>query len=266
MNRMKQHFCCALLAMVALCASTAAKAQSPFDGTWKTDLSQTKFSPKPLAFYISQGWYHCVTCNPTFDVAADGQDHAVTGQSYDTISVTIADPHSISVATKKGGQADYEQTRTVSADGKTLTVKTTGHPANGGAPTDFDTIAKRNGPVPAGVHATSGQWIILKQTGSDNALLTTYKMNGDQFTMTSPTGETYTGKFDGADYPATGTHYYNAVSLKKINANTIEETDKRDGKVVDVSTMTVSANGKMMTVVDNDKVTGRTSTYVAKKQ
>jgi hypothetical protein len=174
------------------------------------------------------------------------------------------DAHSISIATKKGGQADYEQTRTVSADGKTLTVKSTGHPVNGGAPTSFESVAKRSGMAPAGVHAASGQWVVQKETGSDNGLLTTYKMNGDQFTMTSPTGETYTAKFDGADYPVTGAHSYNGVSLKKINANTIEETDKRDGKVVDVSTMTV--NGKMMTVVDNDKATGRTSTYVAKKQ
>jgi hypothetical protein len=135
---------------------------------------------------------------------------------------------------------------------------------NGGAATSFEAVAKRNGMAPAGAHATSGQWVVQKETGSDNGLLTTYKMNGDQFTMTSPTGETYTAKFDGADYPATGAHSYDAVSLKKINANTIEETDKRDGKIVDVSTMTV--NGKMMTVVDNDKVTGRTSTYVAKKQ
>ena len=264
MNRMKQYVYCALLALVALCVATVAKAQSPFDGTWKTDLSQTKFSPKPLAFYISQGWYHCVTCNPAFDVPADGQDHAVTGLSYDTISITIVDAHSISIATKKGGQADYEQTRTVSADGKTLTVKSTGHPVNGGAPTSFESVAKRSGMAPAGVHAASGQWVVQKETGSDNGLLTTYKMNGDQFTMTSPTGETYTAKFDGADYPVTGAHSYNGVSLKKINANTIEETDKRYGKVVDVSTMTV--NGKMMTVVDNDKATGRTSTYVAKKQ
>lgn len=137
---------------------------------------------------------------------------------------------------------------------------------NGSATISFEATAKRSGAAPAGVHATSGQWIIQKQSGSDNALLTTYKTNGDQFTMTSPTGESYAAKFDGTDYPATGTHYYNAVSLKKINANTIEETDKRDGKVVDVSTMTVAANGKTMTVVDNDKVTGRTSTFVAKKQ
>jgi len=249
-----------------LCVAAVSRAQSPFDGTWKTDLSQTKFSPKPLAFYISQGWYHCVTCNPTFDVAADGQDHAVTGQSYDTISVMIVDPHTISIATKKGGQADYEQTRTVSADGKTLTVNSTGHPVNGGAPTNFVSTAKRSGVAPAGAHATSGQWVIQKETGSDNGLLTTYKTNGDQFTMTSPTGETYTAKFDGADYPATGAHSYNAVSLKKINANTIEETDKRDGQVVGVYTMTVSANGKTMTVVDTNKATGRTSTFVAKKQ
>lgn len=264
MDRMKPYVYCMLLALITLCAATVALAQSPFDGTWKTDLSQTKFSPKPLTFYISQGWYHCVTCNPTFDVAADGQDHAVTGQSYDTISVTIVDPHTISIATKKGGQADYEQTRMVSADGKTLTVKSTGHPANGGAATSFEAVAKRSGMAPGGAHATSGEWIIEKATGSDNSLLTTYKMTGDQFTMTSPTGETYTAKFDGADYPATGSHFYNAVSLKKINANTIEETDKQDGKTVDVSTMTV--NGKTMSIVDNDKVMGRTSTYVAKKQ
>jgi hypothetical protein len=30
--------------------------------------------------------------------------------------------------------------------------------------------------------------------------------------------------------------------------------------------MTVSANGKTMTVVDSDKLTNRTSTYVATKQ
>lgn len=264
MNRMKQYLVCTMIATGALCAATVAQAQSPFDGTWKTDLTQTRFSPKPLTFYISQGWYHCVTCNPTFDVAADGQDHAVSGQSYDSISVTVVDPHTISAVTRKGGQLDYEQTRTVSADGKTLTVKSTGHPVNGSAATSFVTIAKRSGKAPAGVHAASGQWVIQKQSGSDNGLLTTYKMNGDQFTMTSPTGEAYTAKFDGADYPATGAHSYNAVSLKKIGANTIEETDKRDGKLIDVSKMTV--NGKMMTVVDNDEVTGRTSTFVAKKQ
>ena len=64
MNRMKQYFVCMTIAAAVHLRPNVAQAQSPFDGTWKTDLSQAKFSPKPLTFYISQGWYHCVTCDP----------------------------------------------------------------------------------------------------------------------------------------------------------------------------------------------------------
>jgi hypothetical protein len=267
MKAMKQYIFCALFATTALFVAAGSHAQSPFDGTWRVDLAQTKFSPKPLSFYISQGWYHCVgSCNPAYDVAADGQDHAVAGHSYDTLSVTIVDARTISVVGKKDGKVIFEQTRTVSADGKTLTVKSTGHPMNSDQATTFETTAKRIGIAPSGVHATSGDWIIQKQSGSANALLTTYKTNGDEFTMSEPTGETYTAKFDGNDYPVKGAYGYDAVSLKKINAHTIEETDKRGGTVTDVSTMTVSANGKTLTVVDTDKLTNRTSTYIATKQ
>jgi hypothetical protein len=78
--------------------------------------------------------------------------------------------------------------------------------------------------------------------------------------MSDPAGQTYTARFDGRDYPVTGAYGRDAVSLKKINARTIEETSKRNGTVTDVSTMTASANGKSMTVVDNDKLANRTST------
>ncbi len=267
MKEMKRYVVCALFSIAALCVATASHAQSPFDGTWRVDLAQTKFSPKPLSFYISQGWYHCTgSCNPAYDVAADGQDHAVSGHAYDTLSVTIVDPHTISVVGKKDGKVMFEQTRAVSADGKTLTVKSTDHPMNSDQTSTFETTAKRSGIAPSGVHATSGNWILQKQSGSGNALLTTYKTNGDEFTMSDPTGESYTAKFDGADYPVKGSYGWNGVSLKMINAHTIEETDKRDGAVTDVSTMTVSANGKTLTVVDTDKLSNRTSTYVATKQ
>jgi hypothetical protein len=266
MSSTKRYALCALLSMAVLFAATASSAQSPFDGTWKTDLSKTKFSPKPLTFYISAGWYHCVSCSPAFDVQADGQDHAVAGQSYDTMSVTVVDAHTISVVAKKAGAVSFEQTRSVSADGKTLTVKTTGHPQSGGPATNFVTIGKRSGALSSGVHATSGNWIIEKQTGSDNALLNTYKTNGDEITMTAPTGESYTAKFDGNDYPVKGSYGWDAVSLKKINSHSFEETDKRDGTVTDVSTVTVSPNGKTMTVVETSKLTGRVTTYVATKQ
>ncbi len=266
MNVIKRSLVCTLFATAALCAPTLTHAQSPFDGTWRLDMSQAKFSPKPLVSYLSQGWYHCVSCTPAFDVQADGQDHPVAGQPYDSVSVTVVDPHTLTFVTRKAGKIDYEQTRTVSADGKTLTAKTTFHPMNSDQPVNSQATAKRIGIAPSGVHATSGNWQMLKMTTSENDTLFTYKTNGEEITMTEPTGESYTAKFDGADYPAKGSVSYNAVSLKRINPNSFEETDKRDGKVVDVSTVTVAAGGKTMTIVDTAQPSGRVSTFTAKKQ
>jgi len=266
MKTTSRLFACALLSATALCATTLCHAQSPFDGTWRIDMSKTKFSPKPFTFYVSQGWYHCDSCSPVITIPADGQDHAVTGVSYDTLSVDASDPHSIKSVAKKGGKVISEQTRTVSANGKTLTVKSTSYPMNSDKPVTAQSTAKLVGIAPAGVHATSGNWQILNAATSENDQLFTFKTTGDQITMTDPTGDTYTAKFDGADYPVKGAYGYDAVSLKKINDHTIEETDKRAGKVIDVATSTVSADGKSMTIVDTDKVTDRTSTYTAKKQ
>lgn len=251
------------LCLALLCAGVAASAQSPFDGTWKTNMAQTKFSPKPNVFYISQGWYHCISCNPAFDAKADGTDQAVTGQTYDTISVKEVDPNSIAVTTKKGGKVVVEQTRAVSADGKTLTVAVNSHPENSDQTVTATSTAKRVGVKPSGVHATSGQWQIVKVVESDNGLTTTYKSTADGLTMSSPTGESYTAKFDGTDSSVNGAYGYDTVSLKKINDHTLEETEKRNGNVVEVNTITVS--GKTMKVSSENKLTGRTNTYTATK-
>jgi len=122
------------------------------------------------------------------------------------------------------------------------------------------------GVAPSGVHAASGTWHIVKIKQSDNALDVTYKTSGDQFTMSEPTGESYTAAFDGKDYPVTGAYGYNAVSLKRIDKNTIEETHKRDGVVNFVHTLTVSPDGKKLTEVSTNKLNGRVDTYVATKK
>jgi hypothetical protein len=266
MNRIERFAAYALFLVAAMWAPTLSFAQSPFDGAWRTNLSQSKLSPKPNVFYLSQGWYHCTSCNPQIDVKADGQDQAVTGQSYDTISVREVDPRSIAVTTKKGGTVEFEQTRTVSNDGKTLTVKTTSHPMTSSQPVITTSTATLVGIAPSGVHATSGSWRLAKVEQSENGLTTTYKSSGDALSMSQPTGESYTAKLDGTDAPVKGAYTYNSVSLKRIDAHTIEETDKRDGTVVGVSKMTVSPDGKKMTVVYTNKLTDRTSTYVATKQ
>jgi hypothetical protein len=57
----------------------------------------------------------------------------------------------------------------------------------------------------------------------------------------------YSAKFDSKDYPATGIANADSVSLKRIDANTIETLQKKDGKVVMTITTKVSKDGKTRT-------------------
>jgi hypothetical protein len=58
----------------------------------------------------------------------------------------------------------------------------------------------------------------------------------------------YTAQYDGKDYPMTGSQNADTVSLKRIDARTMERTDKKGDKVVLTSTRVVSEDGKTMTV------------------
>lgn len=264
MNKTERFTAYALLFAAASWAPAVSRAQSPFDGTWHTNIAQAKISPKPNVFYLSQDWYHCVSCSPAIDVKADGTDQPVTGQAYDTLSVKVVDDKTIDLVTKKGGTVDFEQTRTVSANGKTLTVKTTSHPMNSNQPVNAEVTASLVGIAPSGVHATSGNWKIEKVKESDNGLTETFKTNGDELTLSDPTGVSFTAKLDGTDAQVNGSYTYNTVSLKKLDPHSIEETEKRDGTVIEVNKLTV--NGNTLTIVSTNKLTDRTSTYTATKK
>jgi hypothetical protein len=239
-------------ALLLSCAG-ASLAQSPFDGTWKIDQSKTKHETKPIAAYLAQGWYHCESCVPTFAIKADGTDQPVTGQSVDTISVKEADAKSISFVGKKNQKVVYEVTATVSADGKTLTRKGVYYAPNSDKPNNGLTTWKRIGVAPSGVHAASGQWQVVNTTSDEEAMLTTYKTNGDELTLTRPGGETYTAKFDGNEYPVKGSYVYDTISLKRLGERSFEETDKLKGKLVEIDTWTVSNDGKTLTTIRSRK-------------
>ncbi len=64
----------------------------------------------------------------------------------------------------------------------------------------------------------------------------------------SKTAQSYTANYDGKDAPLTGSATTDMVSLKRINATTVERTDKKGGKVVQTLTRVVSADGKTMTI------------------
>ncbi len=270
MKKLEWFLACAFFLTAALLTSAATRTapsangtDTALNGTWKVDAAQTKFSPKPYAFYISEGWYHCTTCTPEIVVKADGTDQAVPNEPYDTLSVKAVDDQTIQAIGKKDGKVLFDETRTVSKDGKMLTLKETSHPEDGSAPVTTEVMYKRAGLVPMGVQPASGDWQVLKFNQSSNGLTFTYKVNGDEVTMTDPTGETFTAKLDGTDTPVKGAYGFDTISLKKAGPGTIEETEKRNGTVVDVSKITV--HGRIMTIEDTSKPSDRTSTFTAHK-
>src|SRR3546814_5681900 len=50
---------------------------------------------------------------------------------------------------------------------------------------------------------------------SDNALTRSYKVDGNMFSMNSPTGESYSAKMDGSEAPYNGDPGTTTVSVKK---------------------------------------------------
>ena len=58
----------------------------------------------------------------------------------------------------------------------------------------------------------------------------------------------WTGKFDGQDYPVTGDASVDARSYRSINKNTLELTNKKDGKATLTGRIVISRYGKSRTV------------------
>src|SRR5208337_524469 len=174
-------------------------AQSPFDGTWKIDLSKTKLPKKPDVLLVQNGTYECKTCAPPINVKADGQFQKVSGSPYeDMIKVTVVDDRHVNSEAQKDGKQINSVKRSVSEDGNTLTEEWTyyGNPT-GGPVSGVDTMT-RVGKAPAGANAVSGSWREAKSdVATADALIFTYTGGGDSLSMTTPTGQSYTAKLDG---------------------------------------------------------------------
>jgi hypothetical protein len=251
---MKALLIAGTLAMLATPAVSIG--QSNFDGTWKVDFNSA-MPQKVNVWLLRNGTFRCTSCNPAVDVKADGKDQPVKGQPYDTISVKIVDPRTVEEIEKKNGSVVSDEKLTVSPDGKTITDEFG----------NWKLIMRRVEKAPTGAHELSGSWQPLKMESiSDKELLVTYKLEGESFSMSRPTGQSYSAKLNGADAPYKGDSDTNGVALRRIDKNTIEETAKLNGKVVSVTRLTVAPDGKTMTVSVKDQQDGSTNQFAMRKQ
>ena len=55
-----------------------------------------------------------------------------------------------------------------------------------------------------------------------------------------------TYKYDGQDYPVTGSTDFDSISAKRVDANTVDTIEKRNGKEVGTTRRSVSKDGKTL--------------------
>jgi hypothetical protein len=214
------------------------------------------------------GVYQCKTCAPAYSVPADGQDHAVTGHPYyDSVAIKVVDNTTIHETRKRGGKTVTTITSRVSADGKTATFDVIDSSNSSGDPVKVSGHDTRVAKGPAGSHAVSGGWRTVKlENVSDNGLLTTWALSGNTLKMSSPTGQSYSAPLDGTDSPFMGDPGQTSISMKKVDDRTLDETDKRDGKVIGSARLTASADGKTVRVAWKDALHGTDGSFNFIKQ
>jgi hypothetical protein len=254
-----------LLAVVVL-GSTTVLAQSPFDGVWRMNLENTQYVGKE-SYNLQNGVFRCTTCDPKIDARADGQDHPASGSPYfDTVNVRIVDDRTVEIVYKKNGKVSSTVKMVASPDGKALNTEFVSV-TEGGQKLAGNYASSRVDAAPGSAHRTSGVWQPGKLANASETMReTTYKTTGDRLSMSDKAGNSYTAAFDGKDHPFKGDPGITTVSLRKIDANTIEETYKRDGKTVGVSRMTITAGGKTMSASFHDTVRDVTVKWTADKK
>jgi len=238
--------------------------QSQFDGTWKIDASTLQVPQKKDSYLLQNGMFECKACMPPFRIRADGTDQETPDGN--TASLRIVDDRHVEETRKKDGKVVGTAKVGISPDGKTMTVNWTDSSQPGSEPQTGTLTAKRIAAAPAGTHLLSGSWLEENEKASEDQEQWTFQVHNGEITMTEPDGQTYTAKLDGTEAPVKGNPDANSVSVRLLGKNRLQEIFKSDGKVVQVNTIAVSADGKSVHWVGEYKMQGRTAKFVARKQ
>ena len=242
-----------LLTAAMFVPGASAPAQSPFDGTWKIDISTLHRTPppEPEVLLLQDGIYDCQGC--PIQGKADGVDRPVNAApSYNSVAIKVIDDHTVEFTGKKDGKVVWTNQLVVSTDGNILTRNSI--ILSGANPITAKAVLKRVSGGPAGSHLLSGTWQPGKlESVSDNGLVWTFKVSGDELRKSSPVGESYTARLNGPEAPETGDPDITSVLVKTLDERTLQQSGLHDGKLIAIMTMVVSSDNKTAKVKLEDK-------------
>ena len=240
---------CYSMMLACLIASTLWASDDPFCGKWKLNQAKSKISGEQMKIKDLGGNKYSITFgNVTDTILADGSDQPVHFGRTTSIEPQGADTWKMVI--KKDGKVVSSMTHTLSADGKTQTIKGTDMKPDGST-SDFSVDLKRVGSG----SGWAGTWesTDVKITSPSEWEISPYESDG--LTFNSPAyQDTLSMKFDGKDYEEKGPTVApgSTSSGKRVNARTLDVTDKVKGQVMDRTMYEVSPDGKTLTLTIHD--------------
>jgi hypothetical protein len=173
--------------------------------------------------------------------------------------VRIAGPRTL-VTHIEGPTLSRTVTMTVAPDDRTATYVANDKRPGVKGPLRTVYLARRTAPAPAGAHAVSGTWQGVRYVAVPEQQRTIIlHVEGDRLVYRHALGYSFTAQLGGGFVPVGGPYKVPVfAAVRRIDARTIEETRKSNGRVTMVRTYTLSPDGHSLDVAVTDPTTGHT--------
>jgi hypothetical protein len=233
------------LALACLFAGTLCAANDPFCGKWKLNPEKSKIAGEQMKIEDLGGNKYRLTSGDRSDtIVADGTDQPI--HFGRTMAITPEGPNAWKMVIKKDGRVLTSMTHRLSDGGNTQTIKATSFKPDGTS-FNYEVVDKRVG---AG-SGFAGTWesTNVKINSPLEWEIKPYGAHGLTFD-TPAYQDTLSMNFDGKDYAEKGPRVPpgSTSSGKRIDANTLEITDKVEGRVRDHTRYEVTPDGKTLTL------------------
>jgi hypothetical protein len=232
-----------ILLVVAVATTRLHAANGSFVGKWKLNPEKSTMHDQMKVSSAGTNRYAFDFGGGPEFIVANGTDQP--GLEGSTLAVTAEAPHVWRVVRKKNGRIQISAIWTLSPDGNSLRDDFTGYPPNGSS----FTIHYIYTPI-GGASGFAATWdSTSEKAGRVEIEVQPYQDGGLSF-INQTQHSTKNMKFDGKDYPVKDANAPAGAmsSARRVNAGTLEFTEKRNGKVTDTQHIHLSPDGKTLTM------------------
>ena len=159
MHRLLKATALVMIVIGAAAVILAAQGADPIIGTWELNVAKSKYTPGPAPKSETRTY---IVAGPDIEASSkgvdgtgkptaaswtvnyDGKDHPETGNpNADTLSLKRVNAFSAEFTQKRAGKVVITGTRTISPDGKVMTITSKGTNARGQTINDVEVFEKR---------------------------------------------------------------------------------------------------------------------------